>query len=202
MYVQTYTLALPRQHTDRVRLPSAPYSNSFSGRTSLSLSYVEFSSEFCKESTRIMHHHTFYQAIPVLRTFRRGCEPSAQANLQVSRRLSVWVCLWFPALWKWPPLSLSSPRCPTRTITHFRFSSSFFPEFGANSEKTKLFRIRAEFGANSTTGWRTRGKLRNPDNPDQILESGAAQNIRRHYRKIYRRWLSWRPACLARPHPR
>lgn len=146
MYVQTYTLALPRQHTDRVRLPSAPYSNSFSGRTSLSLSYVEFSSEFCKESTRIMHHHTFYQAIPVLRTFRRGCEPSAQANLQVSRRLSVWVCLWFPALWKWPPLSLSSPRCPTRTITHFRFSIvRFFP----NSARIRKKRNFSEFAPNS-----------------------------------------------------
>ena len=63
-------------------------------------------------------NHSFYARRMMCPGGRTDCEPIAQANLQVSRRLSVWVCLWFPALWKWPALSLASPRCPSRTITH------------------------------------------------------------------------------------
>ena len=46
----------------------------------------------------------------------------------------------------------------------------------------------------------TQGQLRNPDNPDDILESAAADKIR-NYRDTYRRtgmWLSCRRACLPR----
>jgi hypothetical protein len=46
----------------------------------------------------------------------------------------------------------------------------------------------------------TQGQLCNPDNPDDILESAAADKIR-NYRDTYRRtgmWLSCRRACLPR----
>ena len=46
----------------------------------------------------------------------------------------------------------------------------------------------------------TQGQLRNPDNPDHVLESAAADKIR-NYRDTYRRtgmWLFCRRACLPR----
>ena len=45
--------------------------------------------------------------------------------------------------------------------------------------------LRQDFIGAGRDGWRTHGKLRNPGNPYQILESAAAQKIR-DYRTTYR----------------
>jgi hypothetical protein len=59
-------------------------------------------------------------------------------------------------------------------------------------------RARNDFIGAGRDGWRTHGRLRNPDNPDQILESAAAQKIR-DYRSTYRRdrQVDFLPACMS-----
>ena len=59
--------------------------------------------------------------------------------------------------------------------------------------------VRYNFKGTGHNG-QTQGQLRNPDNPDHILESAAAEKIR-NYRDTNRRtgkWLSCRRACLPR----